>query len=258
MRLKWRVREGLEARRVCQLQERLVDQRRRAERRVAVVALDRGRETTQFLVSCAEQLVEWRVIRRGHDSSFPVSTQCVSRWVESTRRRPAVRRRFRGPRASALAGHVSTLSRRDYGFLVARLSQRDRDTLTRCFVRPLRNSWLDDGFFGRVAQCVVTGPTATTPLSFDSAGLWVLMEGPRCHRHLIGSAARLRRLRWLSPDAEAGESLARRRRDHPARAGQVWEVQASEDRAYIPGSIVAFSTAMHVMVVDDDRVYAGD
>jgi hypothetical protein len=43
----------------------------------------------------------------------------------------------------------------------------------------------------------------------------------------------------------------------PARAGEVWEVQTSEDRAYIPGSIVAFVNGVHVMVVDDDRVYAG-
>jgi len=43
----------------------------------------------------------------------------------------------------------------------------------------------------------------------------------------------------------------------PARAGQVWEVQASEDRAYVPGSIVAFVNGVHVMVIDDDRVYAG-
>jgi len=43
----------------------------------------------------------------------------------------------------------------------------------------------------------------------------------------------------------------------PARAGQVWEVQASEDRTYVPGSIVAFVNGVHVMVVDDDRVYAG-
>lgn len=43
----------------------------------------------------------------------------------------------------------------------------------------------------------------------------------------------------------------------PARAGQVWEVQAAEERAYIPGSIIAFVNGVHVMVVDDDRVYAG-
>jgi hypothetical protein len=43
----------------------------------------------------------------------------------------------------------------------------------------------------------------------------------------------------------------------PARAGQVWEVQGAEDRAYIPGSIVAFVNGVHVMVVDDDHVYAG-
>jgi hypothetical protein len=43
----------------------------------------------------------------------------------------------------------------------------------------------------------------------------------------------------------------------PSRAGQVWEVQPSEERAYIPGSIVAFVNGVHVMVVDDDRVYAG-
>ena len=42
-----------------------------------------------------------------------------------------------------------------------------------------------------------------------------------------------------------------------SRAGQVWEVQASEDRAYIPGTIVAFVNGVHVMVVDGDRVYAG-
>jgi hypothetical protein len=43
----------------------------------------------------------------------------------------------------------------------------------------------------------------------------------------------------------------------PARAGQVWEVQGAEDRAYLPGSIVAFVNGVHVMVVDGDRVYAG-
>ena len=43
----------------------------------------------------------------------------------------------------------------------------------------------------------------------------------------------------------------------PSRAGEVWEVQTSEDRAYIPGSIVAFVNGVHVMVVDGDRVYAG-
>ena len=43
----------------------------------------------------------------------------------------------------------------------------------------------------------------------------------------------------------------------PARAGQVWEVQPSGDRADIPGAIVAFVNGVHVMVVDDDRVYAG-
>jgi hypothetical protein len=43
----------------------------------------------------------------------------------------------------------------------------------------------------------------------------------------------------------------------PSRSGQVWEVQASEDRAYVPGSIVAFVNGVHVMVVDGDRVYAG-
>ena len=43
----------------------------------------------------------------------------------------------------------------------------------------------------------------------------------------------------------------------PSRAGEVWEVQASEDRAHIPGSIVAFVNGVHVMVVDGDRVYAG-
>ena len=43
----------------------------------------------------------------------------------------------------------------------------------------------------------------------------------------------------------------------PSRAGQVWEVPASDDRTYVPGSIVAFVNGVHVMVVDDDRVYAG-
>jgi hypothetical protein len=43
----------------------------------------------------------------------------------------------------------------------------------------------------------------------------------------------------------------------PARAGQVWEVEASEDRAAVPGAIVAFVNGVHVMVVGDDRVYAG-
>ena len=43
----------------------------------------------------------------------------------------------------------------------------------------------------------------------------------------------------------------------PTRAGEVWEVQPSEDRAYVPGSIVAFVNGVHVMIVDDDRVYAG-
>ena len=43
----------------------------------------------------------------------------------------------------------------------------------------------------------------------------------------------------------------------PSRAGQVWEVQASEDRAFIPGSIVAFVNGVHVMVVDGDTVFAG-
>lgn len=43
----------------------------------------------------------------------------------------------------------------------------------------------------------------------------------------------------------------------PARSGQVWEVQGSEDRAHIPGSIVAFVNGVHVMVVDGDRVFAG-
>jgi hypothetical protein len=43
----------------------------------------------------------------------------------------------------------------------------------------------------------------------------------------------------------------------PSRAGQVWELQPSEDRAYIPGSIVAFVNGVHVMVVDGDTVFAG-
>ena len=43
----------------------------------------------------------------------------------------------------------------------------------------------------------------------------------------------------------------------PSRSGQVWEVQASDDRAYVPGSIVAFVNGVHVMVVDGDTVFAG-
>jgi hypothetical protein len=43
----------------------------------------------------------------------------------------------------------------------------------------------------------------------------------------------------------------------PARAGQVWEVQASDDRDYIPGAIVAFVNGVHVMVIDGDTVFAG-
>jgi hypothetical protein len=52
--------------------------------------------------------------------------------------------------------------------------------------------------------------------------------------------------------AEPGSAAA-----PPARAGQVWEIQTSDERAYIPGSIVAFVNGVHVMVVDGDRVYAG-
>lgn len=37
----------------------------------------------------------------------------------------------------------------------------------------------------------------------------------------------------------------------------MWEVQAPDDRASVPGSIVAFVNGVHVMVVDGDRIYAG-
>ena len=43
----------------------------------------------------------------------------------------------------------------------------------------------------------------------------------------------------------------------PARSGDVWEVQAPDDRATVAGSIVAFVNGVHVMVVDGDRIYAG-
>jgi hypothetical protein len=43
----------------------------------------------------------------------------------------------------------------------------------------------------------------------------------------------------------------------PARSGQVWEVQGSDDRTAVPGSIVAFVNGVHVMVVDGDRIFAG-
>jgi hypothetical protein len=43
----------------------------------------------------------------------------------------------------------------------------------------------------------------------------------------------------------------------PAHAGDVWEVQDADDRAAVPGAIVAFVNGVHVMVMDGDRVHAG-
>ena len=43
----------------------------------------------------------------------------------------------------------------------------------------------------------------------------------------------------------------------PARSGKVWEVPGPDDRAQVPGAILAFVNGVHVMVVDGDRIYAG-
>jgi hypothetical protein len=71
-------------------------------------------------------------------------------------------------------------------------------------------------------------------------------------RFLPAIAASALLLAGCGGGAEQGPATA-----PPSRAGQVWEVQAPEDRAYIPGSIVAFVNGVHVMVVDDDTVFAG-
>jgi hypothetical protein len=43
----------------------------------------------------------------------------------------------------------------------------------------------------------------------------------------------------------------------PARSGNVWEIQAPDERTAVSGSIVAFVNGVHVMVIDGDRIYAG-
>jgi hypothetical protein len=43
----------------------------------------------------------------------------------------------------------------------------------------------------------------------------------------------------------------------PASSGEVWTVKAPDDRTAVAGSIVAFVNGVHVMVVDDDDIYAG-
>lgn len=43
----------------------------------------------------------------------------------------------------------------------------------------------------------------------------------------------------------------------PARAGDVWELDAPADRAAAPAALVAFVNGVHVIVVDGDDVYAG-
>ena len=43
----------------------------------------------------------------------------------------------------------------------------------------------------------------------------------------------------------------------PARSGEVWAVQNPDDRAATAGATVAFVNGIHVMVVDDDQIYAG-
>jgi hypothetical protein len=43
----------------------------------------------------------------------------------------------------------------------------------------------------------------------------------------------------------------------PPSGGDVWEIQAADERVTVPGSIVAFVNGVHVMVVDGNRVFAG-
>lgn len=43
----------------------------------------------------------------------------------------------------------------------------------------------------------------------------------------------------------------------PARSGDVWAVPGPDDRAQVPGAVVAFVNGVHVFVLDGDRVFAG-
>lgn len=54
-----------------------------------------------------------------------------------------------------------------------------------------------------------------------------------------------------------GGGAARSAAPPPARSGEVWAVQNPDDRAATAGAIVAFVNGIHVMVVDDEQIYAG-
>lgn len=55
----------------------------------------------------------------------------------------------------------------------------------------------------------------------------------------------------------AGAGAAESAAPPPARGGEVWAVQNPDDRAATAGAIVAFVNGIHVMVVDDEQIYAG-
>jgi hypothetical protein len=80
------------------------------------------------------------------------------------------------------------------------------------------------------------------------------MEAPHVTRWLLcfSTAAVAASLAGCGGGGEPGSAVT-----PPARSGQVWEVQGSEDRTAVPGSIVAFVNGVHVMVVDGDRIFAG-
>jgi hypothetical protein len=43
----------------------------------------------------------------------------------------------------------------------------------------------------------------------------------------------------------------------PARAGDVWAVDSTADRATAPAALLAYVNGLHVMVLDDDEAFAG-
>lgn len=43
----------------------------------------------------------------------------------------------------------------------------------------------------------------------------------------------------------------------PERAGEVWELDRAGDRAAAPAALLAYASGLHVIVIDDDAVYAG-
>lgn len=43
----------------------------------------------------------------------------------------------------------------------------------------------------------------------------------------------------------------------PARAGDVWELDAADDRRTAPAALLAYVSGLHVLVLDGDDVYAG-